>query len=166
MDCLHCKFENPPSARFCQQCGQQLPAASHFDPATSTPIEQEANPLETSPGETMPSERKPVAIEESQRLTRRNWQTIPLAPILTFWVAKGDSDDQKEAILPQTMGMQLGILQEYCSVKTIVLWSGPQTVQEMINSGHQVVNFDNFLDVTGELPLCTSAGRSSLSSTN
>jgi hypothetical protein len=32
------------------------------------------------------------AITSSQKLTRRNGHSIPLAPILTFWVTNGNSD--------------------------------------------------------------------------
>lgn len=97
------------------------------------------------------------AITSSQKLTRRNGHSIPLAPILTFWVANGNSDHHHRVILPETMSLQLRILQEYSSVEMINLWSGPETRREMEESDWEILNFNNFLSEVDALPLpgCT-----------
>ena len=91
------------------------------------------------------------AMSNSQRLTRRNARRIPLAPVLTFWVANRPSDHNDKVVAPETMSVQLEILQEYRSVKTIVFWSGPETSAEMQESGREPLDFNAFLaQVFGE----------------
>lgn len=96
------------------------------------------------------------AITNSQKLTRHKGKGIPLAPLLTFWVANGNSLDNRNVILLQTLGLQLRVLRSYCSVEIIVLWSGKETKEEMESDPD--FNFDsldisNFLGTVDELPL-------------
>jgi hypothetical protein len=96
------------------------------------------------------------AITNSQKLTRHKGKTIPLAPLLTFWVANGNSLDNRNVILHQTMGLQLRILRSYCSVEIIVLWSGKETVEEMESDPDfkfETVDISNFLSEVDDLPL-------------
>jgi hypothetical protein len=92
------------------------------------------------------------AITFSQQLTRHNGTKIPLAPILTFWVSSGNSADVIPRILPETLDLQLRILQEYCAVEIIVLWSGPETSEEMREAGREDFEFNGFLDQVEGLP--------------
>ena len=96
------------------------------------------------------------AITNSKKLTRHNGKTIPLAPILTFWVANGKSKHHEKAILHQTMGLQLRILRSYRSVGMIVLWSGKETKEEMESDPDfkfESLDINNFLNNVDELPL-------------
>lgn len=92
------------------------------------------------------------AIRETQQLTRRNGNTVPLAPSLTFWVGNGNSHHNKKVILPETMRLQLQILQEHCPVEIIVMWSGSETIDEMRDNGLEIMDFTDFLSGVGELP--------------
>jgi hypothetical protein len=97
------------------------------------------------------------AITNSQKLTRRNRNSIPLAPFLTFWVSNRRSKHDHKVILPETMSLQLRILQEYSSVEIINLWSGSETIKEMKKTDWQSVDIKNFLRKVDALPLpgCT-----------
>ena len=97
------------------------------------------------------------AITSPQKLTRRKGDSIPLAPILTFWVANGNSDHDHRVILPETMSLQLRILQEYSSVEIINLWSGSETRQEMKKTDWEPFRIKKFLGKVDALPLpgCT-----------
>jgi hypothetical protein len=92
------------------------------------------------------------AITSSQRLTRTNGDAIPLAPLLTFWVANGFSDHNRRAVRPKTMSLQLQILREYPLVGIVVLWSGAETKEEMNDAGWQEIDFSEFLSRVDELP--------------
>jgi len=92
------------------------------------------------------------AIEETQRLTRRNETSIPLAPFLGFWVGNPCSKHDTKAILPETVALQFQIVQSYCSVSTIVFWSGPETQEEMRAKPREVIDFHHFFSEVGELP--------------
>ena len=93
------------------------------------------------------------AIVSTQRLRRRNGQTIPVAPILTFWVANGNSAHHHKVISPRTMSFQLQLLQAHCAVERILLWSGTETREEMDDAGYESFDFDDFLGRVAELPL-------------
>ncbi len=100
------------------------------------------------------------AITKTQELTRHNGSTIPLAPILTFWVANGNSEHNGKVMLPRSMSLQLRILQEYRAVETIVLWSGKETVEEMESDPDfkfESVDISDFLGRVDGLPFpgCT-----------
>jgi hypothetical protein len=92
------------------------------------------------------------ALENSQQLTRRNGDRIPLAPLLTFWVNNGSSTHHKKPILPQTMDLQLRILGEYRTVKITVLWSGSETREEMEETDFEPLEIDDFLGRVDSLP--------------
>lgn len=92
------------------------------------------------------------AIAFSQQLTRRNGSKIPLAPVLSFWVFNRNSDDNNRRIRAATMDFQLRILQEYCAVEIIVLWSGSETRAEMRAAGREDFEFNEFLGQVDGLP--------------
>ncbi len=97
------------------------------------------------------------AITKTQELTRRNGKAIPLSTILTFWVNNGKSAHDNMVILPETLDLQLRILQEYGAIETIVLWSGSETMKEMSDTEFEPVNISDFLGRVDGLPLpgCT-----------
>jgi len=92
------------------------------------------------------------AITNTQQLTRSTKDTIPLAPILTFWVHNGNSTDDNKVILPETMEFQLRLLQKYCSVQIILLWSGSETMEEMKKTEFERVDIKDFLNEVHGLP--------------
>ena len=89
-------------------------------------------------------------IKSSLLLTRTNGKHISLAPFLTFWGRR--IMDERFAISPEIMRLQLRILQEYCGVKVIVIWAGPETQEEMRAMGWEPVNFGDFSKQVVELP--------------
>lgn len=93
------------------------------------------------------------AITSTQELTRRNGKAIQTAPILTFWVNNGRSNHDNKAILPQTMDLQLRILQEFGSIETLTLWSGSETVEEMSETEFEPLDINDFLSHVAGLPL-------------
>jgi hypothetical protein len=97
------------------------------------------------------------AITSTQELTRRNGKAIQTAPILTFWVNNGRSNHDDKVILPQTMDLQLHILQEFGSIETLVLWSGSETMEEMSETKFEPLDINGFLSRVDGLPLpgCT-----------
>ncbi len=95
------------------------------------------------------------AIDASLTLTRSNRRSIPLCPILSFWVLAGPNTvHNRDAISPETMLRQLRIVRGYCGIGAIVLWSAWETVKEMTSAEDPVepIIFRNFLAEVGELP--------------
>lgn len=94
------------------------------------------------------------AIEESLRLTRRNLDHIPLAPILTFWVVNKNSENNRKAASHESLARQLDIVQGFEGIGVIVFWSGSQTEDEMQNQPKPVepIDIGNFLRGVGSLP--------------
>ena len=96
------------------------------------------------------------AIVYSQKLTRNKGKKIPVAPLLTFWVANSRSLSHGNIILPETIGLQLRILRSYCPVEMIVFWSGRETEAEMESDSDfkfEPLDISRFLDTVAELPL-------------
>jgi hypothetical protein len=87
-------------------------------------------------------------------LTRRNRTRIPLAPLLSFWVFNGNSDNDRDAVQPESLARQLEIVQDAVGVEVIVFWSGWQTKEEMRTAKEPVEELviDDFLDSVGSLP--------------
>jgi hypothetical protein len=97
------------------------------------------------------------AITKTQELTRRNGKKVPLAPILTFWTNNGKSAHDNKVICPETLNLQLRILQEFGAIEMIVLWSGSETMAEMSQTEFEPVDISDFLGQVDGLPLpgCT-----------
>jgi hypothetical protein len=93
-------------------------------------------------------------IAESLTLTRRNRSVLPLAPLLSFWVFNGNSDNNRDAVQPESLARQLRIVQEAVRIDAIVFWSGWQTTEEMKTAGKPVeeIVIADFLDSVGSLP--------------
>jgi hypothetical protein len=93
------------------------------------------------------------AIANTQELTRRNGKAIPMAPILTFWVNNGRSAHDNNVILPETMDLQLRILQEHGGIDTLILWSGSETIEEIRETEFEPIDIHDFLGQVDRLPL-------------
>jgi hypothetical protein len=93
-------------------------------------------------------------IDESLTLTRKNGTRIPLAPLLSFWVFNGNSDNNRDAVQPKSVARQLRIVQDAVGVEAIVFWSAWQTRDEMQTAKKPVEQIDiaNFLSNVGALP--------------
>jgi hypothetical protein len=94
------------------------------------------------------------AIDGSLSLSRRNHTRIPLVPILSFWVFNRNSDNNRDAVQPESIARQLQIVQDAAGIEAIVFWSAWQTTQEM-ESGPKPVEpicIKAFLDSVGSLP--------------
>jgi len=93
------------------------------------------------------------AIDSSLTLTRSNGAVIPLCPVLTFWVANGNSENAFEAISPEPMLWQLRTLRRYRAreVAIIVLWAGAEDMEGQAKP-REDVDFPKFLKDVGELP--------------
>jgi hypothetical protein len=93
-------------------------------------------------------------IDESLTLTRRNRTRIPLVPLLSFWVFNGNSDNDRDAVQPESVARQLRIVQDAVGIEAIVFWSAWQTTDEMRTAKEPVeeVVIDDFLDSVGSLP--------------
>jgi hypothetical protein len=93
------------------------------------------------------------AIDSSLTLTRSNGATIPLCPVLTFWVANDKSKNAFDAISPESMLWQLRTLRRYRArdVAIIVLWTGREDVEGSAKP-FEPVDFREFLHSVGELP--------------
>jgi hypothetical protein len=94
------------------------------------------------------------AIDESLTLTRRNRSLLPLVPVLSFWVFNGNSDNDRNAVQPESLARQLRIVQEAVRIEAIVFWSAWQTKEEMRTADKPVeeIAIDNFVDSVGSLP--------------
>jgi hypothetical protein len=93
-------------------------------------------------------------IAESLTLTRRNRSVLPLAPLLSFWVFNGNSDNNRDAVRPERLARQLRIVQDAVRIEAIVFWSAWQTTEEMKTAGKPVeeIVIADFLDSVGSLP--------------
>jgi hypothetical protein len=93
-------------------------------------------------------------IDESLTLTRRNRTRIPLVPLLSFWVFNGNSDNDRDAVRPESVARQLRIVQDAVGIEAIVFWSAWQTTDEMRTAKDPVeeIVIDDFLDSVGSLP--------------
>jgi hypothetical protein len=93
-------------------------------------------------------------IAESLTLTRRNRSVLPLAPLLSFWVFNGNSDNNRDAVQPESLVRQLRIVQDAVRIEAIVFWSGWQTTEEMKTAGKPVeeIVIADFLGSVGSLP--------------
>lgn len=93
-------------------------------------------------------------IDESLTLTRRNRTRLPLVPLLSFWVFNGNSDNDRDAVQPESMARQLQIVQDAVGIEAIVFWSGWQTTDEMRTAKEPVeeIIIDDFLESVGSLP--------------
>jgi hypothetical protein len=94
------------------------------------------------------------ALVGSLSLRRRDGTPIPLAPILSFWVFNGRSRNNRQAVTPESVARQLGVVQQSAGVATIVFWSGWQTRAEMETADEPVepIGLGGFLDGTAALP--------------
>jgi len=93
------------------------------------------------------------ALQKSHDLTRRNGSRIPLVPILSFWVFKKRSpDDVRPAVTPESLALQLEIVQDAVGIEAILFWSGWQTTQDMVSAKVQVIDIHDLLKSTGSLP--------------
>jgi hypothetical protein len=93
-------------------------------------------------------------INESLSLTRKNHTRIPLVPLLSFWVFNSNSDNNRDAVQPESVARQLQIVQDAPGIEAIVFWSGWQTTQEMESDTKPVepICIKAFLDSVGSLP--------------
>ena len=93
-------------------------------------------------------------IERSLDLTRRNGTRIPLAPLLSFWIFNGQSDNHRDAVQPKSLARQLRIVQDAAGIGAIVFWSAWQTVEEMQTANEPVepIVIAHFLRRVGSLP--------------
>ena len=93
-------------------------------------------------------------IEGSLDLTRRNGSTIPLVPILSFWVFNGRSASNRQAVSPDLVARQLQIVQNAGGVAATLFWSGWQTAKEMESAKEPVqpIDINEFLLSVGTLP--------------
>jgi hypothetical protein len=93
-------------------------------------------------------------IEGSLALTRRNGATIPLVPILSFWVFNGHSANNRQAVSPDLVARQLQVVQDTGGVAAILFWSGWQTAEEMESATKPVepIDINDFLLSVGTLP--------------
>jgi hypothetical protein len=93
-------------------------------------------------------------IAASLTLTRRNRSVLPLAPLLSFWVFNGNSDNNRDAVQPERLARQLRIVQSAVRIEAIVFWSGWQTPEEMKTARDPVeeIVIADFLDAVGSLP--------------
>jgi hypothetical protein len=94
------------------------------------------------------------ALDQSLTLTRRNGEQVPLVPILSFWVFNGKSENDRDAVTPASIALQLRLVQDSAGVKAILFWSGSETESEMRKVKEPVVQIDivELLDNTGVLP--------------
>jgi hypothetical protein len=93
-------------------------------------------------------------LDQSLNLTRRNGEPIPLVPILSFWVFNGKSDNDRDAVTPASIALQLGLVQDSAGINAILFWSGSETESEMRTAKEPVedINIADLLDNTGVLP--------------
>jgi hypothetical protein len=94
------------------------------------------------------------AVEQSGTLTRRNRSTIPLVPILSFWVFNPDSSSHRRAVSPDTVALQLEIVRQATGIAAILFWSGTETMAEMKTANEPVepVDIIRFLTAVGSWP--------------
>jgi hypothetical protein len=94
------------------------------------------------------------AIEQSGTLTRRDRSTIPLVPILSFWVFNPGSGNDRDAVSPQGVALQLEIVQEATEIAAILFWAGSETTSEMTKAKEPVepININRFLGAIGTWP--------------
>jgi hypothetical protein len=93
-------------------------------------------------------------IEGTRALTDRNDATIPLVPILSFWVFNGRSANNRHAVSPDLVARQLGVVHDAVGVAAAVFWSGWQTAKEMesANKPVQPIDIIEFLRSVGTSP--------------
>jgi hypothetical protein len=93
-------------------------------------------------------------IDKSLTLSRRNRSVLPLAPLLSFWVFNGNSDNNRDAVRPESLARQLRIVQNAVKIDAIVFWSAWQTPEEMKAAKKPVeeIVIHDFLDGVGSLP--------------
>ena len=93
-------------------------------------------------------------IEGSLQLTRRNGRQIPLVPILSFWVFNGRSANNRHAVTPDSVALQLDIVQDAAGIMAILFWSAWQTRREMESAKEPVapISILPFLRGVGSLP--------------
>jgi hypothetical protein len=93
-------------------------------------------------------------IVQSLTLSRRNRSVLPLAPLLSFWIFNGNSDNNRDAAEPTSLARQLGIVQDAVRIAAIVFWSAWQTPEEMKTAREPVeeIVIADFLDGVGSLP--------------
>ena len=94
------------------------------------------------------------AIDQSLTLTRSDRTPIPLVPILSFWVFNPGSGNDRCAVSPETVALQLEIVQDATGIATILFWSGSETEGEMETAKEPVepINIRQFLRAVGTLP--------------
>jgi hypothetical protein len=98
------------------------------------------------------------ALDQSLTLTRRNGKRIPLVPILSFWVLNGKSANDRDAVTPASIALQLRLVQESTGISAILFWSGSEpeseTESEMTRAKEPVDDIDivELLHNTGALP--------------
>jgi hypothetical protein len=94
------------------------------------------------------------ALDRSLTLTRRNGEGIPLVPILSFWVFNGKSENDRDAVTPASIGLQLQLVQQSAGIEAILFWSGSETPSGMRRAKEPVEEIDivELLDSTGALP--------------
>jgi hypothetical protein len=94
------------------------------------------------------------ALEESLTLTRRNGERIPLVPILSFWVFNGKSKNDRKAVTPVSIALQLRLVQDSAGIKAILFWSGSEPESEMRKAKEPVesIDIEKFLRTVGTLP--------------
>jgi hypothetical protein len=94
------------------------------------------------------------ALKQSGTLTRRDGSTIPLIPILSFWVFNPESEDDRDAVSPQRVALQLEIAQAASGIAAILFWSGSETRAEMTTAKEPVepININRFLGAVGPWP--------------
>jgi hypothetical protein len=93
-------------------------------------------------------------IDESLTLTRKNGTRIPLVPVLSFWAFNRNSQNNRDAVQPESVAHQLGIVQDAAGIDAIVFWSGWQTPDEMRTAKKPVepIVIADFLSSVGSLP--------------
>jgi hypothetical protein len=93
-------------------------------------------------------------IEGSLALARRNGATIPLVPILSFWVFNGRSANNRQAVSPDLVARQLQVVRGAGGITAILFWSGWQSADEMESAKKPVepIDINDFLLSVGTLP--------------
>jgi hypothetical protein len=70
------------------------------------------------------------ALDQSVTVTRRNGKRLPLVPILSFWVLNGKSANNRDAVTPASIALQLGLVQDSTGIQAILFWSGSEPEPE------------------------------------
>jgi hypothetical protein len=74
--------------------------------------------------------------------------------VLSFWAFNRNSQNNRDAVQPESVAHQLGIVQDAAGIDAIVFWSGWQTQDEMRTAKKPVepIVIADFLSSVGSLP--------------